>query len=46
MVTWDGSNSTAHTPQDTIENIQPQRLRDAGRVAALAMMYLGHEPEY
>jgi hypothetical protein len=46
MVTWDGSDATAHTPQDTIESIQPQKLRDAGRVAALAVMYLAHEQEY
>jgi ABC-type dipeptide/oligopeptide/nickel transport system permease component len=46
MVTWDGSNTTAHTPQDTIESIQPQKLRDAGRVAALAVMYLAHQQEY
>jgi ABC-type dipeptide/oligopeptide/nickel transport system permease component/ABC-type lipoprotein export system ATPase subunit len=45
-VTWDGSNSTAHTPQDTIENIQPDKLCDAGRVASLAVMYLAHEKEY
>jgi ABC-type dipeptide/oligopeptide/nickel transport system permease component/ABC-type lipoprotein export system ATPase subunit len=45
-ITWDGSHATAHTPQDTVENIEPERLRDAGRVAALALMYLGHEKEY
>ncbi len=45
-LTWDGSHTTAHTPQDTIENIEPDKLRDAGSVAALALMYLGHEKEY
>jgi len=45
-ITWDGSYTTAHTPEDTIENIEPHKLRDAGRVAALAVMYLAHEKEY
>jgi len=45
-ITWDGSSTTAHTPEDTIENIEPDKLRDAGRVAALAVMYLAHEKEY
>jgi len=45
-LTWEGSYTSAHTPQDTIENIQPDRLRDAGRVAALAVMYLAHEKDY
>jgi len=45
-VTWDGSNATAHTPWDTIENIEPDKLRAAGRVAALAVMYLAYEKEY
>ena len=45
-LTWDGSYVTAHTPHDTIESIEPLKLRDAGRVAALATMYLAHEKEY
>jgi hypothetical protein len=45
-LTWEGSHVTAHTLQDTIENIEPQKLRDAGRTAALAVMYLAHEREY
>ncbi|MBM4429516.1 MAG: Zn-dependent exopeptidase M28, partial [Chloroflexi bacterium] len=42
-ITWNGSYTTAHTPQDTIESIEPDKLRDAGRVAALALMYLAQE---
>jgi hypothetical protein len=45
-LTWEGSYATAHTLQDTIENIDPQKLRDAGRTAALAVMYMAHEREY
>jgi ABC-type dipeptide/oligopeptide/nickel transport system permease subunit/ABC-type lipoprotein export system ATPase subunit len=45
-ITWDGSYSTAHTSHDTIDNIDPDKLHGAGRVAALAMMYLAHEKEY
>jgi ABC-type dipeptide/oligopeptide/nickel transport system permease component/predicted ABC-type transport system involved in lysophospholipase L1 biosynthesis ATPase subunit len=45
-VTWDGSNETAHTPQDTTANIEPEKVRDAGRLIALAVMYLAHEREY
>ena len=45
-ITWEGSYITALTPQDTIDGIQADKLRDAGRVAALAVMYLGHEKEY
>jgi peptide/nickel transport system permease protein len=45
-LTWDGSHTTAHTPQDTVENVEPDKLRAAGRSAALAVMYLAHEKEY
>jgi peptide/nickel transport system permease protein len=46
FLTWDGSGDNVHRPEDTIESIQPGRLGDAGRVVALAVMYLGHEKEY
>jgi Zn-dependent M28 family amino/carboxypeptidase len=45
-VTWEGSHVTALTAQDTIEGIQTDKLGEAGRVTALAVMYLGHEKEY
>jgi len=45
-ITWDGSYTTAHTPQDTVDSIEPDKLRDAGRVAALALMYLAQEKEH
>jgi peptide/nickel transport system permease protein len=45
-LTWEGSYVTALTSQDTVDGIQADKLRDAGRVAALAVMYLGHEKEY
>jgi peptide/nickel transport system permease protein len=46
FVTWDGSGDNVHRPEDTIESIQPDKLGAAGRVVALAVMYLGHEKEY
>jgi Zn-dependent M28 family amino/carboxypeptidase len=45
-MTWEGSHKTAHTPADTVENINPDKLGDAGRVAALSLMYLAHEKQY
>jgi len=46
VLTWEGSGANVHTPEDTVDNIQPDKLGDAGRVVALAVMYLGHEKEY
>jgi len=45
-VTWDGSYTTAQTPEDTVDNIDPDKLTAAGRTAALAVMYLAHERQY
>jgi ABC-type dipeptide/oligopeptide/nickel transport system permease subunit/ABC-type lipoprotein export system ATPase subunit len=45
-VTWAGSGVNVHTPQDSAENLQVQKIQNAGRVAALVTMYLGHEKEY
>jgi hypothetical protein len=45
-ITWDASYTTAHTPEDTVENIEPDKLTAAGRTAALAVMYLAHEKQY
>jgi hypothetical protein len=45
-ITWEGSYVSAHTPFDIVESIEPAKLRAAGRVAALATMYLAHEKEY
>ncbi len=46
QITWDGSQTRTHTPEDTAENISLDKLGDAGRVVALATMYLAHEKEY
>jgi ABC-type dipeptide/oligopeptide/nickel transport system permease component/ABC-type lipoprotein export system ATPase subunit len=46
FLTWDGSGDNVHRPEDAIESIQPDKLGDAGRAVALAVMYLGHEKEY
>jgi hypothetical protein len=45
-LSWEGSHLAARTPADTWETIEPEWLRDAGRVASLALMYLGHEKSY
>ncbi len=46
FLTWEGGDDNVHRPEDTIENIQPDKLSAVGRVVALAVMYLGHEKEY
>ncbi|MBC7263636.1 MAG: ABC transporter permease subunit [Chloroflexi bacterium] len=45
-LTWDGSVYLSHTPEDTPENIDPQKLGQAGRALALALMVLSREPTY
>jgi len=45
-LTWDGSDVTAHTPEDATENISPDKLEKAGRTAALALMVLAREKQY
>ncbi len=46
VLTWEGSGDTAHTPLDTIEGIDPEKLYDTGRTAALGLMVLCREQEY
>ena len=45
-LTWDGGDPLAHTPADTAEHVEPDRLRSVGCVVALATMYLAHEKQY
>ena len=45
-LTWEGSGLHAHTPRDTVENIDPEKLRKMGRTAALGLMVLTRETNY
>ena len=45
-LTWDGSDVRAHTPEDAVENINPDRLEKAGKTTALALMVLAREKVY
>jgi len=46
VLTWEGSGETAHTPLDTIEGIDSEKLYDTGRTASLALMVLSREQNY
>ncbi len=45
-VHWDGSDRTAHTPQDTFEAIDAEKLERVGRTTLLALTVLSRELEY
>jgi Zn-dependent M28 family amino/carboxypeptidase len=45
-LTWEGSGLHAHTPRDTVENIDPEKLSKMGRTAALGLMVLTRETNY
>jgi len=45
-VSWDGSDQTAHTPEDTFEAIDPEKLEQAGQTTLLALTVLSRELEY
>ena len=45
-ISWDGSNSLAHTPRDTFEIIDPEKLFDIGRTTYLTLLVLSRETEY
>jgi hypothetical protein len=45
-VNWDGSDRTAHTPEDTAEAIDPQKLEQVGQTTLLALTVLSREVEY
>jgi peptide/nickel transport system permease protein len=40
-VSWDGADRTAHTPDDTVETIAPDRLRQVGQTTLLVVSVLG-----
>jgi ABC-type dipeptide/oligopeptide/nickel transport system permease component len=45
-VHWDGSDQTAHTFEDTIEAIDPEKLEQVGQTTLLALTFISRELEY
>jgi ABC-type dipeptide/oligopeptide/nickel transport system permease subunit len=45
-ISWDGSDDSAHTLLDTLENIDPQKLRKSGRLLTLISLILSRENNY
>jgi peptide/nickel transport system permease protein len=45
-VSWDGSDRTAHTVEDTFEAIDPDKLEQVGQTTLLALTVLSRELEY
>ena len=43
---WEGWEETSRRPEDTLENVSPDKLEQSGRTLALALMVLGRETEY
>jgi Zn-dependent M28 family amino/carboxypeptidase len=45
-LTWEGSGVHAHTPADTVENIDLEKLSKMGQTAALGLMVFARETNY
>ena len=45
-VSWDGSDRTAHTTQDTFAAIDPEKLRQVGQTTLLTLNVLAREVSY
>ncbi len=45
-VSWDGSDATAHLPQDTADKIDLEKLRKSGQTTLLTLMVLSRETDY
>jgi hypothetical protein len=45
-MTWEGSGARAHTPADTVENIDLEKLSKMGQTAALGLMVFAREINY
>jgi hypothetical protein len=43
---WDGWEATSRLPTDTPESISEDKLEQAGRTLALALMIMGRETDY
>ncbi len=42
-ISWDGADQWAHTPQDDLNSIDPERLRKVGQTTALSLLMLSRE---
>lgn len=42
-ISWDGSDALAHTPQDDMSHLDPERLRKVGQTMALTLLMLSRE---
>lgn len=45
-VSWDGGDATAHLPEDTAANIDPNKLSLTGRLLTLVTTFLSRETNY
>lgn len=45
-ISWDGSDQYAHTPLDTFDRIDPQKLKLCGETILLVSSVLSREPDY
>jgi peptide/nickel transport system permease protein len=45
-VSWDGADATAHLPEDSVANIDPQKLSLTGRLVTLVTTFLSRETNY
>jgi peptide/nickel transport system permease protein len=45
-LSWDGADATAHTPQDTFETIDVEKLKKVGQTTVLGVTVLARELDY
>jgi len=45
-ISWDGSDENAHTIFDTLENIDPEKLKKSGKLLTLISLILSRETNY
>jgi dephospho-CoA kinase len=45
-ISWAGSDAMAHTPEDTVALIDPEKLRQVGRSVYLTLLVLSRETDY
>ena len=45
-ISWDGSDLYVHTPNDTVENIDPDKIKKSGQTTMLVLNVLSRETEY
>ncbi len=46
ILSWDGADEYVHTPQDTYETIDPDKIGAVGRLTTLSVMMLATDPSY